>query len=274
MATQLIAVLCEGPHDVAFINKILKTIGFKSNEATKIGGFPKPMNDFLKTEVEKSDIESLNIQEVKQALLPSNTLYRDDSFLFLYSMGGDSKILSKAQPMLNKFISLSLKEEGGYDEALPKDTQLAMVFFLDADNKGVKARIDELNKEIEKNIGVKPFENSPFFEYSNVKLGVFVFTGSDNNTGKLEDILIPLMIENNEKIFNDAETYLNTNYDNKRVIYYDKTKSQIGVVGQLQNSGGSNAVCISKTDYINDIKINSNHKCIEIISFFEDFIKL
>ena len=47
MATQIITVLCEGPHDVAFIAKILKAMGFRSNESTKLGEYPPPMNAIL-----------------------------------------------------------------------------------------------------------------------------------------------------------------------------------------------------------------------------------
>lgn len=36
MATQIIIALCEGPHDVSFINRILKTAAFISNEQKKI----------------------------------------------------------------------------------------------------------------------------------------------------------------------------------------------------------------------------------------------
>ena len=57
MATQIITVLCEGPHDVAFITKILKTIGFKSNESTKLGEYPPPMNAILQNEVIKMNVE-------------------------------------------------------------------------------------------------------------------------------------------------------------------------------------------------------------------------
>ena len=50
MATQILAVLCEGHHDVAFITKILKSNGFKTNEREKIGSYPIPMNNILKSE--------------------------------------------------------------------------------------------------------------------------------------------------------------------------------------------------------------------------------
>lgn len=298
MATQIITVLCEGPHDVAFITKILKTIGFKSNENIKIGDYPFPINNLLVSEVTKTNVEELNLQEVRQALLPSNTLVRDKNFLFLYSMGGDSKILINSQPILKEFISFLPKEEGGFDEVLPLDTRLSLLYFLDADDKGIARRLDELNNEMYKTLGVKPFENHNSVKIVNgIKLGTFIFTGSDNNTGKLEDVLIPLMEKNNESIFQNAEKYLSDNFDDARLfslkllinptdqtvtesrsikqrdkLKYDELKSRIGVVGQLQKSGSNNVVCIGQTDYLTLEKITSDAKCLEIIAFFNAFL--
>ena len=82
MSTQIISVLCEGPHDVAFITKILKVNGFKSNDLAKLAEFPSPMNDLFKTEATKTNIEELNFAELRQTLLPSATLKKGNIYLF------------------------------------------------------------------------------------------------------------------------------------------------------------------------------------------------
>lgn len=297
MATQIITILCEGPHDVAFITKILKTVGFKSNENIKIGDYPKPINGLLISEVTKTNVGELNLQEVRQTLLPSNTLQRGEDYLFLYAMGGDSKILRNSQQILKEFIAFIPKEEGGFDEALPAGTRLSLLYFLDADDKGIEKRVEELNSEIDGNFKVKPFENHKTVAvFNKIKMGAFVFTGSDNTTGKLEDILMPLMAKDNEMVFDHAESYLSEHFDESRLfpvklrvdetgkIYderserqkdklkYDELKSRIGIVGQLQKSGSNNVVCIGQTDYLTLEKIQSDAKCQEIITFFEEFI--
>ena len=103
----------------------------------------------------------------------------------------------------------------------------------------------------------------------------------------LEDVLIPLMKEGNNDIFEAAETFLTTSttsslfkdklkYDDKKVIIkkvnnqkYSHLKSLIGTIGQLQKSGKSNTVCISDSDYLNDTKILKNVTCIEIVSLIK-----
>lgn len=274
MAKQIITVLCEGPHDVAFITKILKTIRFKSNENVKLVNYPHPINELLEKEVTKTNVGELNLQEVRQALLPSNALIRGDDYLFLYSMGGDSKRISRQQ-ILDKLKQNMPKESGEITEFLMKDTILSLIYILDADNKGVEKRLEDLNKEIKEVIGEEPFEIDRKIKTSNkIKFGSFIFTGANGNTGKLEDILMPLMQKNNEEIFENAQKYLSDNFDETRVKKnnYDKSKSMIGVAGQLQKSGSSNVVCIGQTDYLTDEKIHSDIKCQEIIAFFEDFL--
>ena len=76
MAAQIIIALCEGPHDVAFINRILKSIGFVSNESKKLNEFPQPMDKLMSLEVINTQVEELNLQEIRKNFLPSNTLQK------------------------------------------------------------------------------------------------------------------------------------------------------------------------------------------------------
>ena len=84
MATQIIIALCEGPHDVSFINRILKTAGFISNEQKKLNQFPTPMDKLMASEFIKTDVEQLNLQELRKGVLPTHTLQKEDNWVFLY----------------------------------------------------------------------------------------------------------------------------------------------------------------------------------------------
>ncbi|HYD22561.1 MAG TPA: DUF3226 domain-containing protein [Flavipsychrobacter sp.] len=296
MATQIITVLCEGPHDVAFICRILKTIGFRSNESTKIGEYPSPFDKLLVNEAVKTDVEQLNLTEIRRNLLPTNALKKSDSYVFLYSLEGDGKKEPRQRILkeLRSFISAE-----GEIEILPPDTSLLLLYFFDADAKGLAARLVEINTEVREvltEMEEDPFsENGSTHTISKLKLGTFIFTGNDNNTGKLEDILLPLMQVENEENFNAASQYLDSHFDEARLFplkltvnlndvaeerskkagdkeKYDEKKSLIGVVGQLQRSGKSNVVCISDSDYLSLEKIRANGKCVEISAFFNDFI--
>lgn len=271
MATQIIALLCEGAHDVEFLSRILRSNGFSGNDGLKIKDYPSPIDQLLKNEATKTNVDDLNLITVRQVLLPGATLKKEEAYFLLYALGGDGKKNIRNQ-LLTDFSNLIPKE--GEISSLPEDTSLGIVYFLDADDKGIAVRISELNNEINDVVGNTPFTNHrEIFDQSGLKLGAYIFTGADNDKGKLEDVLMPLMKLNNEAIFDSADSYLQANFNETRKAQkYDNDKSIIGVVGQLQISGTSNTVCIKKSDYLNDEKIKSNPKCIEIVEYINSLI--
>lgn len=268
MASKISVILCEGPHDVAFITKILKTIGYKSNEKEKIGWFPKPISDLFLSEVTKANVNDLNMQEVRQALLPSNTLQKEETYLFLYALGGDTKVDSRKKIVshLNSFIP-----QKGEIAVLPIGTTLSVIYFFDADKEGVQHRLDYINNEISSFFGASPFKASGTFEMiEGIQFGCYIFSKESEETGKLEDILVPILSKENENIFQEAKVFLSKNYTSTRGKKgdYDEQKSLIGIAGQLQKSGSTNTVIIGQTDYLTNEKILADSKCNEIIAFF------
>lgn len=298
MPTQIIIALCEGPHDVSFICKILKSNGFLSNESLKINQFPQPMDSLMAQEIVKTDVEELNLQEVRKGFLPTNTLQKGDVYVFLYSMGGDGKKVPR-QAILNS-LAISVRQKGEIKkERIPEDTNLSLLYFFDADVQGVPARLAQVNAEVREVIASTQADiftaNVTYSLHEGIKLGCCIFTGADNTTGKLEDILVPLMKDGNDNIFDNAHGYLNNHFDDARLFplklttaanattearsaragdkyRYDEKKSILGVVGQLQKSGKSNTTCISDTDYLTLAKIQGNAKCQEIITFMNNVI--
>jgi len=269
MVNHIIAVLCEGPHDIAFITRILKFNEFKSFQGTKLKDYPKPIDSFLKTEVLKTNVDDLNLVEIRQVLLPLSTLKKGSNYLLFYSLNGDSK-KAERQRLLKDFYNFIPKENE--ISVLPEDTKLSVIYFFDADEKGVKTRIAEINEEINQTIGVSPFtDHLEIRTFNNLNLGAYIFSSSDGN-GKLEDLVIPLMTDQNEGIFQAANSFLDSQFNESRKIKYDRDKSLIGLVGQLQLSGCSNVVHIEKTDYISIDNIKANDKCLEIASYFSKFI--
>ncbi|MDV2446188.1 hypothetical protein CMU93_01580 [Elizabethkingia anophelis] len=298
MSTQIIIALCEGPHDVAFLNKIIKTKGFTSNDKSKLDEYPKPLNGILINEASKTDVEGLNIQEVRQSLLPAYTLIKENVHILLYVMGGDGKV-AKRKDFLEK-IKATIVLPGEIKQGREThDVTFGIIYFFDADDNGINNRINAIKAELKQVVNSIPntdfSTNSSFGKYEGMKLGCYIFSGYDNNTGKLEDILLPVMTEDNAEIFENANKFLDDNHDESRLFplklrsdatgvtetrsnrakdkyAYDRTKSVIGTVGQLQQSGGANTVCIGFTDYLTLNKIERNPKCQEILNFLNDFI--
>src|SRR5690606_22355787 len=107
--------------------------------------------------------------------------------------------------------------------------------FFDADTKGVASRLLEVGQEVNEiisEIDEKSFnENgSKISLYENtLNVGAYIFYKQGGDTGKLEDILVPLMKIDNDKIFDDAEKFIDENHDATRCKNnnFDKKKSLI-----------------------------------------------
>ncbi|WP_020534910.1 DUF3226 domain-containing protein [Lewinella cohaerens] len=290
--TQVISFFCEGPHDVAFIYKMLKIIGYKSYDACKIGDLPIPFNQLILNEVKKYDIENLNIIEVRRGFLPARILHKEGKCIFLYSLGGDSKRAIR-QSMLSDLLSF-IPEEGEIPR-LPQDTSLSVIYLFDADEVGVQSRLRTINNEVNAKLANSRLtfaNNGEFHTVNQMNFGAYVFTGEDDETGSLESILVPLMRQENEVIFEDAQSFIDTHYDEMRLFplkirinedeiieersergrdkyKFYPSKSLIGVTGQLQCSGKSNVVCIGDTDFLTKDKLTNTRKSLEILDFLK-----
>lgn len=287
MANNTIFILTEGDHDSAFLYRILKANGFKSYK-NKIKDYPIPLNSFLKTDIINVSIQEVKIQQARTRFLPYYVMQSGDNLIFIYSIGGDTKneIRTALVSSLNAF---NVEDEDDLAiQALP-NTTMAVLYFFDADDKGTDFRMAQIIDEIKpafpkftfkENSNYKAYE---FHQIEDLKIGAYVFRELAEDKGMLEDIMLPLMQEDNVDIFDAAEVFLSTNktctlfkdklqYDDtgtilKKVntVRYSHRKSLIGTVGQLQKSGMSNAVCISQTDYLSNSKILSNETCKEIV---------
>ncbi|MCK0125753.1 hypothetical protein MWU76_15285 [Gelidibacter sp. F2691] len=269
MGNNIVIVACEGPHDVAFLSKILKADNYKSYENLSLNEYPIPMNSLLLREVEKTNFKELNLHTVRHSLLPGTVLKKESNILFLYALGGDSKV-SLRKNILIELLAF-LPKEGKID--ILNGNTVNLIYFFDADDKGVDLRMQEISKEINEVIKIGDLTNGSIVEHRDLKLGSYIFSNG-NNKGKLEDILFPLMKLNNEEIFEDAQNYYNNYLDEARGHRKnrDLKKSVIGITGQLQNSGATNTVTIRHSDYISDDKIVEDANCQAILSFFRKFI--
>lgn len=298
---RIVFVLCEGSHDVAFLSRLLSSEGY-SHFKKKLSDFPFPLGAWLANSAKKLNIQDLNVDKVYKdlgAVLPSGAMANADRehLVLFYSMNGDSRkeerknIISKikewgSHPENEKEFSIS--EESGGD-----GNKYGLVILYDADNKGIPARIEEIKTEVREIFPAidKIAHNGDVASDGDMfKIGTYIFADCVSGNGTLENILLPIMKTDNETIFENAESFLNDNKEDERLrplVFkkkdsgeiveergkakkYHHIKSVLGVVGQLQNSGTSNTVCIEKTDYITLKKIQTDSACQQILKMFRN----
>lgn len=286
----VVFAVCEGPHDIAFLYRLFTARGFTGYKEI-IDKFPKPINRFIMKALEDADYEKMKLMEVGKKPIPQEVLTRDDSLVLLYAVGGDEKKNARRDLISGIFEFKPLDDDsldagGGLDYSI--------LFFYDADGKGVEKRLRGVEQEINDLFGVNDLVISNGGEPVRVKgykVGCYVFAG-DNGFGKLEDIMVPIMEKGNETIFKGADKFLelqdkdrlkklrlkrNTEgsieeFRSNERMKFDKSKSRICIAGQLQNSGKSNVAIIKDCDYINLEKIRGCSKCREIMRFIDTVI--
>ncbi|MDR1896984.1 MAG: hypothetical protein LBR10_09375 [Prevotellaceae bacterium] len=294
MAKNIIFILTEGDHDAAFIYRILKANGMTTNHRIAVKDYPFPLNELIRNRISSIPMEELNMEVARSRFLPSYIMQTGDNIISVYRVGGDSKERVRID-FIKAVNALNISDPDAI-QAL-KDTQISILFFFDADDKGINRRMEQIKKELKSSFSesetdnIEKLVNREIFPVENINVGGFIFVEPGKETGLLEDILIPLMKQGNDDIFCAAETFLEIHESTvlfKGKITYDKTKtvkkkinekkyahkkSLVGTVGQLQMSGKSSTVCISDADYLTEEKIKTDTTCMDIYDFIKKALK-
>jgi hypothetical protein len=229
-------------------------------------------------------------------LQPNN---EKDTWVLLYLTDGNTNF-GKVYDILRPFILANLSKIN--PNPVFKDVKTSVAFFNDADD-GLEKAIKELQSAIDKAfkkvtlIKDQPltlFQSLPKdapitlimdYQESNIfqKQGYYILC-KDDKTGKLEDIILPMMEQNNEEVFEQSKIFAQNNAPKTKdednyltALKFDLQKATIGIAGQISidntkeksksMTGYANAVIIQKSNYLTEQKIKNNAKCQEIIDF-------
>lgn len=301
--SKITIAFCEGPHDTAFLYRILKTKCFISFKDT-LDKLPKVIGDFIMSKNRTAEYNLLKIDSLKNDFVPYKIMYKEEELILLYSLGGDKDGKAdednKRLIILNHFlrnIKVNVEDTDNLGEAFiavnsqEQPFNYKFLFFYDADNdKAEKLKI--INNYLRK-IDIETILNhNEIITKDGYLIGAYIFS-NDEDKGSLEDILFSLMKAGNEVCFDKATEYyiqhLNKNNNmqpenrTKRLAtecidgvaadkrkdskQEDEKKSVICIAGQLQKKGKSNVVVIEDSDYLNLEKINNSDKAQEIADF-------
>jgi hypothetical protein len=294
-------LFCEGPHDAAFLYRVLKTKYYQIYNDT-LSNLPKIVGDFIASKNKHLEYNKLKIDALKNDFLPYRILLKEDNLILIYSLGGDkdgktdekNKRLIILKHYFNDILS-NVSDSSNYGQAFTSKEidgncfKYNFLFFYDADqNKDEKVNI--ANKYL-KSLDLKfSFEHNSIHKEDEYSFGLYVFSDNEDK-GALEDILLNMMKKDNEKIFEEAKKYYDSFFDEKRAkrlvtefkdgelkdirkgsVEKDEKKSLISIAGQLQKKGKSNVVVIEDSDYLNLEKIEKEAQLQEIAEFIQSSI--
>ena len=290
MGYRIILTLLEGPHDTAFVYRILKENGFTTTKKI-IKDLPSPLNLYLinPRAFQSSSIESMKIGAVQQSSFPREVLEKGNNTVVLFSTGGVSKA-DVRKKIITQFNAIKIANNAAAAD-IEKELSISILVLLDAETEGLDNRLISIATEIKHamNLEAEPLtiNNGKYYKLDDINFGAFVFTKPGDTKGRLEDTLLPLMRDKNEKIFEDAEGFISqvnqydlfknkTNNTDPKLITkvdgqdFDFEKSLVSAAGQLQTSGKSNVQVIRESSFLTNQKILGDNHCKQIAKFFDD----
>jgi hypothetical protein len=257
---KVIIAITEGVNDPAFLRWVLKSLDFEEFKK-KLSELPNPFNrnmlEKLKKEYSFEENEERNFQDLSRPYtLPRLIMYDKNmtTIIFVYISKGSTRTDS-----IKEILSSNIPIANENNEFINESNKFAYIFFTDADNsyslteKKVKAEITNYFSCQEDDL--KSNKAGDILNLNNELVSYYIFP-IENSVGALEDVVLPIMVENKKDIFDKVNSFVNTNYPPKRsnedaVAYHiKKQKANIGVAGQLfkDTVGSSNYSIIANPD--------------------------
>ncbi|QTL35967.1 DUF3226 domain-containing protein [Pseudoalteromonas viridis] len=272
---------CEGPHDMAFLAKLIKEAKQAKSEINKVADLPETIKKLVSSAIDKVENESIRIDKPLQVFFPNKVFaLKGEHYICLYSMGGKDRLNASLQNIKDSKLLISHKK-------ITKVDSVRHAFVLDADYRflengqenekgGIENTLKNLSTEIKKVIDDFPsFEkHASWLETDYGDIGNFIFTDSTNTEGTLEDLLETLIKDNTKPMIAHSEDFCDQvkAFDAlRKAKTKDKTKIQkikFTSITQVYHPGSSLAVGLQNDKIIDSEKIKKD----KIVTEFESFI--
>lgn len=264
-------LMAEGPHDGAFISKVMQVNGYKTYKKP-IGSYsPQFVAKYLIGQYKNAPVDELNLQSVRQQIIfPSYSLVLEEKeMLLIFQMGGDGredkrkKLVGDIYGFLRSTITM---------EELADSGKITFVYEFDADEDGVDARLQQVTREIKQIDIAFPglTANASYVESNGIRWGSYIFENGSGK-GKLEDIVLPMMEQDNDDVAKCARDFVEKRFSFKLFQTVKPTsypeKARVGIMGQLEKAGSANPAIIEQSSYLTNEKIKESAICNQMFKF-------
>ncbi|CAH7122756.1 conserved hypothetical protein [Vibrio chagasii] len=269
---------CEGPHDMAFLAKLIKGLNITNSEINTVSDLPHYIKNIVTGALENLETESIRIDKPIRVFFPNKVFaLNDGQFICVFSTGGKDSLQAAMDNITrNKFLIGRQKRTG--------ITSIRHAFILDADYKllengtdnpqgGLSNTLTNLSRQI-KTI-VDDFNDftthASWQETDHGSIGNFIFTDTTGEEGTLEDLLEqfvkPTLLLAPSVAFRDE---IITFDESRKAKAKDKTKQQKIIftsMTQAFHPGCSLAVGLSEDKVLDKAAINSHSISAEFGAF-------
>lgn len=281
-------MFCEGPHDAAFVNHVLKReLSFKQ-QPLKLSELPNPLADVLKRSFQNRASEDLRLDLAKKFFLPEYVVARDTTLVLVFSYGGSNRKASM-QPFLDAvFTLLAVTSFSSLGQAAERPPY-AYAIFADADARGESSTREEISNEFAK-VGDTDWLSTAWVPVKTTKgasqatrfgpAAAYVWRKSKEDGGTLEDLVL-------ECLDGDANLHMTLGHLDSRFNWSPpvgaaaeqvcshsaaRLKAAFCVEGQRQKPGGSLAVILGQSDLLGTDQLKRSAAVQDCLAFLNEWL--
>jgi hypothetical protein len=281
---EALLVFCEGSHDAAFVQLILKKINGYSQEAYKFSEFPFPFSALFGKTVQDYVAEDLRLDMARKFFLPDHVLRKDKKIVLIFNYGGSTRKES-VTPFLERLFTL---QEGGNAFGGSKFVEkFAYLFMADADDHGFETAIQGISSDfsivdgipwlsndwinIENTFGAKQKNNSD--------IGAYIWRNYTDDHGTLECLIEECLEPAGElkPFLESADQHFEwkcSDKINKTAVAEraKRLKAAISMMGQRKKPGGSMSVVLGQGNLLNTENLTKSKSVQSLLSFMHCWI--
>lgn len=279
-------MFCEGAHDTAFLNRLLKTgLEFEKAEL-KLSDLPYPISNVLQQSFKKKSADDLRLDMAKKFFLPDYLLIRDTTLVMVFNYGGSNRHASMSPFLENMFTLLEEPAFSGVGQPV-----FNYSVFADADHIGLIRTRDKVSTDLAK-IGESVWLNGSWIKHENTiaftqnsvfgPVATYIWKKWTEDNGTLEDIVMECLL--GEAGLQQTLEFLDARFSwspganaTLTEIYSSaskRLKAAFCVEGQRKKPGGSLGVVLDQADLLTYEKMERSkavQDCLTFLRFWLGF---
>ncbi|MDD5271220.1 MAG: hypothetical protein PHU14_00745 [Methylovulum sp.] len=281
-------VFCEGAHDIAFVQQVLKLcLGF-TRKQWKLSEHPAPFDQLFSTSVKNHAAQDLSLDMARKFFLPDSVWQKDQDVILLFNSGGSTQN-DKVKALLAKFLILFDQRAVFAQPAGIMVNQARYLFLYDADDVGATAWFSKIKQDfaiIDDGpswvFGEWAFlPNNPFGAIAGDK-AAYIW-GEVEHSGTLEDLLLPMFETEQQPLMQASCSFVDSAFSwdvegkgSKGAIAEmgKRKKAIITCAGQRQKPGSPMSAILDQAKLITKSTLTNNSHVKLFVEFMEKFMEL
>ena len=281
--THVHLMFCEGPHDAAFLNRLLrKQLGF-TQEKLKVSELPYPVSNVLQQSIRTLAADDLRLDLAKKFFLPDYLLTNQASLAMLFNYGGSNRKATMPPFLDNVFTLLGAPTFSGTNNPAERPG-FTYTIFTDADTRGINGACRHISRDLA-TIGDAAWLGEEWTGFKgtqavtqNTAFGpaaAYIWKKWGKDTGTLEDILWdclssqPGLLQTLE--FLDArfdwKSSAGATPDQVCASAAKRLKAAFCVEGQHDKPGMSLGVILDQTELLNTARFDQSESVRDCVDF-------